>query len=234
MAQTGRELWPCWPGKTAICTFNEAKEIAADKIFRSVIILQLTTFAMEAANRAGLDKSQFHINEESITRFYDSNALEEDNFNGIWYDWEDGDTQYRIATSFVADPEEQTIQTDVCVLRLNPLNEDWEIFDGEKWLSDGPPAEYFDLLLEDELDGWDDDDDENEEIDPWEEDSLMSLPVSLSIRTKLHAAGVNTIGDLMNMTANDVLRIPGIGAASLGLIEAAMEMTGFGLKERKK
>lgn len=227
-------------------SFNEAKNIAADRIFRSVIILQLTAFAMEAAKRAGLDQNKFHINDDSVIRFYDSDDLEEDNdtFNGIWFDWEDGDTQYRIATSVEADPEEQTVQTNVALMRLNPDDEDWEIFDGEKWNTEGPPADYFEWLLDDEDDeedwyegdedddgfyvgdGWDDD----EEIDPEDEDSLWAVGIPSRSITALEKAGIGTVADLIKLSMREAREIKGIGDKSLAEIVFMLKNDGFEMR----
>lgn len=221
-------------------SFNEAKNIAADRIFRSVIILQLTAFAMEAAKRAGLDQSKFHINDDSVLRFYDSNDLKEDNdtFNGIWFDWEDGDVQYRIATSVEADPEEQTVQVDVAVVRLNPGDEDWEIFDGEKWAPEGPPSDYFEWLLDDEDEDWDDDDgfyvgdgwDDDEEIDPEDEDSLWAVGISPRSITALEKAGIGTVADLIKLSIPEARKIKGIGDKSLAEIVFMLKNEGFEMR----
>ena len=129
-------------------------------------------------------------------------------------------------------------------MRLNPDDEDWEIFDVEKWNTEGPPADYFEWLLDDEDDeedwyegdedddgfyvgdGWDDD----EEIDPEDEDSLWAVGIPSRSITALEKAGIGTVADLIKLSMREAREIKGIGDKSLAEIVFMLKNEGFEMR----
>ena len=230
------------PGDTAkslpdIPVFNQSQQIAMDRILRSVIVMQLPVVAMAAAEKAGVDKSKFHINLDSVERFYDCKLddMDEASFNGVWYDWEDGKTFYRIATSVLVegDKDKETVTCDADIFRLNPGDENWAYYENGEWKDNGAPGDYFELLLDDEEwddfyvgDGWDDD----EEIDPEDEDSLWAVGIPSRAITALGKAGIRTVADLVKLSISEARNIKGIGEKSLAEIVALLDEEGFELR----
>lgn len=233
------------PGNTAkplpdIPAFNEAQQLVSDRILRSVIVMQLTVVAMAAAEKAGFDQSKFHMNLDSVERFYDCKLhdVDDDSFNGIWFDWEDGNTFYRIATTVSVEADNETVTSDVDIFRLNPGNEHWAFYENAQWKDYGPSEDYFELLLDDE---WDEDDEwddfygddswyDDEEIDPEDEDSLWALGISSRAITALEKAGIRTVADLTRLSVAEARKIKGIGEKSLSEIVDLLDAKGFELR----
>lgn len=215
-----------------ISPFNEVKEIITDRITRSLIIVQLTAAAMAAIKEVGLDQNKFHLSHESVDRYYGRKELneeeDEDSFNGIWFDWRDGDMLYRVATSVYVDMDDGVLQTDVDLFRIMSDYDNWEFFEDGEWKDYGPPADYFEWLLDDEdfYVGWDDD----EEIDPEDEDSLWDVGIPSRSITALEKAGVNTVADLVKMSLREARKIKGIGDKSLAEIVALLGAEGFEMR----
>ena len=227
-----------------IPAFNQAQQIASDRILRSVIIMQLTVVAMAAVESAGLDQSKFHMNLDSVERFYDSelDEVKEDSFNGVWFDWMDGKTLYRVATTVVVDVDSETANSGADIFRISPDDEEWESYENGEWKDYGPPADHFEWLLWEE-EYWDDEDDDedgfyvgdgwddDEEIDPEDEDSLWDVGISPRSITALEKAGIRTVADLVKLSVSEALKIKGIGEKSLAQIMLMLEHEGFELKQ---
>lgn len=224
-----------------IPAFNEAQQIVSDRILRSVIVMQLTVVAMAAAQSAGLDQSKFHMNIDSTERFYDHelDGEDEDSFNGVWFDWKDKKTLYRVATSVSVDADKETVTSDVDIFRLNPGDENWAFYENGEWKDYGPPKYYFESILDDEWDDdWDDEDgfyvgdgwDDDEEIDPEDEDSLWAVGISSRSITALEKAGIRTIADLTKLSIPEARKIKGIGEKSLAEIVLMLDKEGFEMR----
>ena len=229
---------------------NEVHKFVSDRIKRSVLIVQLTLEAMSAVEAAGLDKDKFHLNVDSVRRFYD---IELDktpfiSYNCVWFDWKDGDTIYRVATSVVFGTDNKKFVSDVDVFRLNPGDEDWSIYDDGVWKDYGPGKEYFDLLLiyghlgddedalpydddddEDDDDDDDDDEDDDEEIDPYDVDSLWDLGIHAQTIKALRKAGIYNIAELVKHTIPEVEQIKGVDNKTLAEIVILLDDEGYEL-----
>lgn len=146
----------------------------------------------------------------------DADLNDHDNlWNGPWYDWEDGETDYRVATTVIF--SSQGIgQLGIDLLRIAEEDTHWQMYNEGKWY-EGPPADVFDFLTAEREDIWDDDDD-----DEWES-SIDSMLLSPGTMTVLHEADINTIDELQGMTDEQLLRIKGIGKARVAEIREALE-----------
>ena len=209
----------------------EAEELVAELTGRALLYTGIATKASETISNAGLNPDHFELDEDSFGRFLQleiqdgdigEDALEdrENLWNGPWFDAEDGDMDYRVATTVIINTK-GIVAVGMDLLRKNRWDDDyWQIFDEGKWHK-GPPEDVFDFLVaqrEDMLDDdeWDEDDDE------WEK-SIESMLLSPGTITALHEAGILTIDELKEMTDKELLRIKGIGKGRVAEIRDALE-----------
>lgn len=146
----------------------------------------------------------------------DADLNDHDNlWNGPWYDWEDGETDYRVVTTVIISFQ-GVGKLGIDLLRIAEDDSHWQMYNEGKWY-EGPPADVFDFLTAERENIWDDDDD-----DEWES-SIDSMLLSPGTMTVLHEADINTIDELQGMTDEQLLRIKGIGKARVAEIREALE-----------
>jgi len=197
---------------------NEATEIAGDKFLRTVMVIEMTANAMTKIAEAGLDAAQFHIDEESVERFYRTNRIGEEGaiFNGLCFDWEDQDILIRVVATVMVDDDGNPCESIIDILRIEPGDRHWEWLKDGEWVM-GPPAEFFRALdVLENMDDWDEDDDE------WES-SIDSMMLSPGTMGALHEAGIHTIDELRELSDAELLKLKGIGKKRVEEIREALE-----------
>lgn len=185
----------------------------------------------------------FELDEDSYDRFMDLEIDERDEkefmstvddetldsreyiWNGPWFDCEDGNTTYRVATSVILNAQGIGV-LGMDLLRRGWDDDFWEMFDGKNWL-EGPQEDVFDYLVSMRDDMLDDDDDGeyewfDDEDEEWESsiDSMLLSPATIDA---LHAAGIYAIDELKKMSDTDLLGIKGIGKKRVEEIREALE-----------
>ena len=202
----------------------EAAQLVSELTGRAILYSTVAASASNVISNAGLDPDNFELDHDSFGRFLrleiaddEADINDHDNlWNGPWYDWEDGETDYRVATTVII--SSQGVGTLVVdLLRIAEDDSHWQMYNEGKWY-DGPPADAFDFLIAKREDMWDDEDDDDE----WESsiDSMFLSPGTMAV---LHEAGVHTIEELKGMTDAGLLRLKGIGRARLAEIREALE-----------
>lgn len=221
----------------------DVAERFAEQIGRLVLYATIVAKVSELIESAGLDPDHFELDEDSYDRFMDLEIDERDEkefmstvvdetldrreniWNGPWFDWEDGDTTYRVATSVILNAQ-GIGALGMDLLRRGWDDDFWEMFDGKNWL-EGPPEDVFDYLVSMRDDMLDDDDDGeyewfDDEDEEWESsiDSMLLSPATIDA---LHAAGIYAIDELKKMSDTELLRIKGIGKKRVEEIKEALE-----------
>ena len=201
----------------------EAAQLVSELTGRAILYSTVAASASNVITNAGLNPDNFELDNDSFGRFLrleitddDADLNDHDNlWNGPWYDWEDGETDYRVATTVII--SSQGIGTlGIDLLRIAEDDSHWQMYNEGKWY-EGPPADVFDFLEAEREDMWDDDDD-----DEWES-SIDSMLLSPGTMTVLHEAGIHTIDELKGMTDTELLQIKGIGKARVAEIREALE-----------
>ena len=201
----------------------EAAQLVSELTGRAILYSTVAASASNVITNAGLNPDNFELDNDSFGRFLrleitddDADLNDHDNlWNGPWYDWEDGETDYRVATTVII--SSQGVGTlGIDLLRIAEDDSHWQMYNEGKWY-EGPPADVFDFLEAEREDMWDDDDD-----DEWES-SIDSMLLSPGTMTVLHEAGIHTIDELKGMTDTELLQIKGIGKARVAEIREALE-----------
>ena len=201
----------------------EAAQLVSELTGRAILYSMVAASASTVITNAGLNPDNFELDNDSFGRFLrleitddDADLNDHDNlWNGPWYDWEDGETDYRVATTVII--SSQGVGTlGIDLLRIAEDDSHWQMYNEGKWY-EGPPADVFDFLEAEREDMWDDDDD-----DEWES-SIDSMLLSPGTMTVLHEAGIHTIDELKGMTDTELLQIKGIGKARVAEIREALE-----------
>ena len=202
----------------------EAAQLVSELIGRAILYSTIAASASAVITNAGLNPDNFELDSDSFGRYLrieitgnDADLNDHENlWNGPWYDWEDGETDYRVATTVIF--SSQGIgQLGIDLLRIAEEDTHWQMYNEGKWY-EGPPEDVFDFLTAQREYMWDDEDDDDE----WES-SIESMFLSPGTMTALHEAGVHTIDDLREMTNAQLLKIKGIGKARVAEIREALE-----------
>ena len=194
--------------------FEQAAEYAADRIFRSALLLQISAEADAKIKEIGLDPANFEIDEESLDRFYETETLMDDDamWNGPWFDWEDDEFLYRVASKPVLD-KEGVCPSIIDVLRIEEDADEWQIWDDGKWVDDGPPEDFFELSADEMMMLRE----EEEQLE------LSDLPLISGTHMILTNAGIDSIAALQEKTDQELLGIRGIGKARLADIREQLQ-----------
>lgn len=219
----------------------EAINLVAEMNGRLMLYTTVVAKASELIESAGLDPDNFELDEDSYARFMQIEiedidpdaALNEETlnsreniWNGVWFDWEDVDITYRVATTMIIGAQGLGA-LGMDLLRKGWDDDNWEIFNEGEWV-EGPPEDVFEFLVTEREDMLDDDDDgvyewfDDEDDEEWE-NSIDSMLLSPSVVTALHGAGVYTIDELREMSDEELLKIKGIGKARVAEIREALE-----------
>ena len=207
---------------------SSVSEAINDRMSLLLFLAEIGRQATDVLQSAGFDPDKFTLEEESLERFLSGGGDwdEDPLWNGPFFDWDGDDFTVRLATTIRIEAEsagdDVPLQLMMSLLRLNEGDENWQrLTDDGRWVDDGPPAEYFDLMdmLDDE--DWEDEEDWEED---WEEDedSIFNLDVNPSVWNALERAGILSIEELSDMTDAELLSIKGIGKRSLAAIRRAL------------
>jgi len=201
----------------------EAAQLVSELTGRAILYSTVAASASAVITNAGLNPDNFELDSDSFGRYLrveitgndaDLNDLE-NLWNGPWYDWEDGETDYRVATTVIISSQ-GVGALGIDLLRIAEDDSHWQMYNEGKWY-EGPPADVFDFLVAEREDMWDDEDD-----DEWES-SIDSMILSPGTVTALHNAGIHTIDELKGMADEQLLRLKGIGKARVAEIREALE-----------
>ena len=199
----------------------EAAQLVSELTGRAILYSMVAASASNVITNAGLNPDNFKLDSDSFGWFLHAEVMDNDTdlnnhenlWNGPWYDWEDGETVYRVATTAII--SSQGVSTlGIDLLRIAEDDSHWQMYNEGKWF-EGPPAGVFDLLVAEREDMWDDEDE-------WE-DSIDSMILSPGTVTALHDAGIDTIDELKEMSDAELLQIRGIGKARVAEIREALE-----------
>lgn len=189
----------------------EAAQLVSELTGRAILYSTIAASASAVITNAGLNPDNFELDSDSFGRYLrveitgndaDLNDLE-NLWNGPWYDWEDGETDYRVATTVIF--SSQGIgQLGIDLLRIAEEDTHWQMYNEGKWY-EGPPEDVFDFLTAQREYMWDDEDDDDE----WEA-SIDSMILSPGTVTALHNAGIHTIDELKGMADEQLLKVKGI------------------------
>ena len=214
------------------------------RITKLMFLAEIGARATEGLQAAGFDPGDFDLDEESLNRYLASDLEigEEVLWNGPWFDWLTDDATIRLVSTIkFSEAREQGIPVDMTMnlLKLDDDADQWEIFNGEGWTQDGPPADFFDDMDdfddEDEWDeDWDDDededwdDDEDDEDEDWDDEdddgiALFDLDLPDAIFIALVKGGVESVEQLAAMTDMQLLAIDGIDAKALKRIRDELD-----------
>ncbi len=205
----------------------EAAQLVSELTGRAVLYSTIAASVSNVITSAGLNPDNFELDNDSFGRLLrleitdgDADLNDHENlWNGPWYNWKGGETEYRVATTVITSSQDVgTLGIDL--LRITEDDSYWQMYNEGKWY-EGPPADVFDFLEAEREDMWDDGDDDDE----WESaiDSMLLSPGTMAV---LHEAGIHAIDDLREMTNNQLLRIKGIGKARVAEIRDALEHIG--------
>lgn len=202
----------------------EAAQLVSELTGRAILYSTIAASASAVITNAGLNPDNFELDSDSFGRYLrveitgnDADLNDHENlWNGPWYDWEDGETDYRVATTVIF--SSQGIgQLGIDLLRIAEEDTHWQMYNEGKWY-EGPPEDVFDFLTVQREYMWDDEDDDDE----WEA-SIDSMILSPGTVTALHNAGIHTIDELKGMADEQLLRLKGIGKARVAEIREALE-----------
>lgn len=202
----------------------EAAQLVSELTGRAILYSTIAASASAVITNAGLNPDNFELDSDSFGRYLrveitgnDADLNDHENlWNGPWYDWEDGETDYRLATTVIF--SSQGIgQLGIDLLRIAEEDTHWQMYNEGKWY-EGPPEDVFDFLTVQREYMWDDEDDDDE----WEA-SIDSMILSPGTVTALHNAGIHTINELKGMADEQLLRLKGIGKARVAEIREALE-----------
>lgn len=202
----------------------EAAQLVSELTGRAILYSTIAASASAVITNAGLNPDNFELDSDSFGRYLrveitgnDADLNDHENlWNGPWYDWEDGETDYRVATTVIF--SSQGIgQLGIDLLRIAEEDTHWQMYNEGKWY-EGPPEDVFDFLTAQREYMWDDEDDDDE----WEA-SIDSMILSPGTVTALHNAGIHTIDELKGMADEQLLRLKGIGKARVAEIREALE-----------
>ena len=193
----------------------------------------LTMYTMVAARtaemlkEAGYDPDEFDPEEESTEAFLSYGPFESDEdreplWNGPMFDCVKKGVTYRVASTIEMEGQDG-FNLSLDILKRKDHEGNWKIFMDNKWQDDGPPDEYFHYLSM--LRGWDLDD---EDDDP---ESVFDLDLPSNVISALARNDIETIEDLCNKTAQELLSLKGIGKKSLDMITEVLNDLGLQLKE---
>ena len=207
----------------------EAAALVTELTGRAMLYSTIAAKASEVIEGAGLDPDDFELDDDSFGRFLqieiEDDDLEDEElndyehlWNGPLFDWEDGETVYRVATTIIISARGSgTLGMDL--LRIGEDDSRWQMYNEGKWF-EGPPEDVFDFLVAQREGGILDDDEWDD--DEWE-NSIDSMFLSRSVITALHNAGIHTIEELKEMSDAELLRLKGIGKARVAEIREALE-----------
>ena len=199
----------------------EVAQLVSELTGRAVLYSMITANVSDIITKAGLNPDNFEVDDDSFGRFLrleitddDAELNDRENlWNGPWYDWEDGETDYRVATTVIISSQ-GVGAVGIDLLRIAEDDSHWQMYNEGKW-HEGPPEDVFDFLVAEREDMLDDEDE-------WES-SIDSMILSPGTMTVLHAAGIHKIEELKRMSDGDLLRLKGIGKARVEEIREALE-----------
>lgn len=218
------------PENGLMTSINEAVSL---RMMKLLLLADIGAQATEGLKAAGFDPDDFNLDEESLDRFLSEDLAPDEvsPWNGPWFDWYTDDATVRLATtiSFSGESGEGTpVDVTMNLLKLDDDGDCWEIFTGDGWDKDGPPADYFDDEDgfgpddwdddEDDEDDWDEDDedwDEDEDDDEGEDVNLFDLDLPQATFIALVKGGVENIDQLTEMSDAQLLAIDGIDARAV-------------------
>ena len=229
--------------------------IIVTKVARMAVVISLITAATKAIEDAGYDPNDFEVDEYSLRSFlYEepedgepSDEHPERMWNGPRFVEHKGNYEICAASTVVYQsgmPDSFSID----VLRMSDQAERWQIWHEGKWMP-GPQEDIFEVFesiregwdeddddwLDDDDDDWLDDDDDDEDL--WDEDELddedtiFSLNITERLVCTLADAGIIALDRLTDMTEAELLRVPGIGKASVARIQKALAEVDLSLKQ---
>lgn len=211
---------------------NSISEYVNGRMMKQLVLTDLGRQVTEMLKSIGMNPDDFTLDEESADRFLSYGDITDDTvpFNGPYFDRYDDDAMVRVVTAFQEDEDEESVNLLIAVLKLPDGARRWLRFDGQDWIDDGPPSDYFDDLTgdwdgEDWIDDEDDDEDEFQQ-EPWEDEydaSIYSLYISPQAIRSLSRAGIETIEQLSKLTDLELLAIEGIDGKELEIIHDALD-----------
>lgn len=207
---------------------------------RFMFLMMYTVVAARVAEqlkKEGYDPEDFEPEKESTDLFLSNGPYvpeedEEQLWNGPMFDAILDEVVFRVATTVELD-DKGGMNLTMDLLKQEEGSDTWQIFLDGEW-EPGPSDDYFDYLnyvrdwRDDEDDDWYDDEDWDDEQPP---ELVYDLDLSNSIITALVNSGIESVEDLCGKTADELLKIKGIGRRSVEMIQEELSCYGWGLKE---
>ncbi len=210
---------------------DHMKEFVTQRFTFLVMYTILSARVAELLKDRGYNPDGFEPEEESTDAFLNYGPFfpsddddEGPEWNGPMFDSVQDEVTYRVATSIELEGEDGFNLT-LDLLKREGEDENWQILIDDEWMP-GPPDEYFTYLGM--VRDWMDDEDD-EDFDPLE--SVYDLDLSASVIAALARSGIETVEDLCEKTAEDLLGIKGIGRKSIKAIKDELAYYGLGLRE---
>ena len=153
-------------------------------------------------------------------------------WNGPRFEAIIGDSVVCLASTVVME-EAGRVHFSLTLMKLEGNAKYWQALVDGKWV-DGPPKNVFESLDDvrwDEIEQWMD-------FEDWldveeREESVESLIMPQNIINALVMAGIEKIDDLVEMTAEELIAIRGIGKKSLERIRTALDIIDRSLKDEE-